>query len=125
MHNNNQKVKLGAIDPQVRPRGRGRGVGRGGSAHPRLTSPYREPERFGGMQTVVYEVSEHIFPERVGHARNILSSKMSGRLEEVATEHGRFELLVDDHDRAAHPAVVADDIKIATLVRRLLASCAT
>ena len=35
---------------------------------------------------------------------------------------GQFELLVDDYERAAHAAEIADDIKIATLVSsRLLA----
>ena len=42
---------------------------------------------------------------------------MSGKLDEVEMAPGRFELLVDDYERAAYPAMSADDIKIVTLVQ--------
>ena len=38
---------------------------------------------------------------------------MSGTLDEIELALDRFDLLVD----AAHPALIADDIKIATVVR--------
>ena len=42
---------------------------------------------------------------------------MSGILDEMEMALGRFERLGDDHERAANPAILADDIKIATLVK--------
>ena len=41
------------------------------------------------------------------------------KLEDVRTKVGRFEL-VDDYERASHRAVMADDNKVATVVRSLL-----
>ena len=51
-----------------------------------------------------------------------MSITTCGKLDEIEMALGRFELLVDDYERAAHAAEIADDIKIATLVSsRLLA----
>ena len=40
-----------------------------------------------------------------------------GRIEDVETDLERFELLVNDHERAAYPGVSVDDIDIAALLR--------
>ena len=44
---------------------------------------------------------------------------MTAKLNEIDMTICRFELLVDDYERAALSAVTADDIHIATLVRSL------
>ena len=54
----------------------------------------------------------------LGTLEPILSFLVSGREEDIET--GRFEMLVDDYERAAHPAVIADDSNIFPLVRSLL-----
>ena len=38
---------------------------------------------------------------------------------DVRTELGRFEWFIDDSERSAHPALIADDINIATPVKGL------
>ena len=55
----------------------------------------------------------------MGTLETSLSSKMGGGLDDIETELGRFDMLVDDNERASHPAMIADEIKIATLVRSL------
>ena len=47
------------------------------------------------------QIHQCIRPERFGNA--------------LETELGRFEFPIGDYDRLAHPAVMADDIKVATL----------
>ena len=52
--------------------------------------------------------------ERVGNARKNPSVRTSGKLGEAEMALGRFGLFVDECERGAHPAVTADDFKIAT-----------
>ena len=65
------------------------------------------------------KVPQRSWPERVGHARNNSVLQDEWQTRRRRTELERFELLVDDHKRSAHPAVIADYMKIATLARGL------